>query len=79
MSHTPHELAEEFPDQIARVCALRISNSHFRKLADDHHAINRAVHLAKTQIEPTTDEHEDGLRRTRLRLKDQIAAMLRME
>jgi hypothetical protein len=43
---------------------------------EEYHAVNGTVHRAETQVEPTTDSHEQELRRTRLRLKDEINAML---
>ena len=43
MSNTPHELAEEFPDKVDVMSALKQSDAHFAKLADEYHEINRAV------------------------------------
>ncbi|TDT74131.1 hypothetical protein BDE40_2918 [Litoreibacter halocynthiae] len=76
MSHTPHELAEEFPDKIAQMHDLKESDAHFRKLFDEYHEVNRAVHRAETNVEPTDEAHETILRKQRMALKDQIAAML---
>ena len=50
MSHTPHELAEEFPDKIEAMSALKQSDAHFARLADEYHEINRAVHRALTGL-----------------------------
>jgi len=72
MTHTPHELAEEFPDQVERMSALKQSDAHFSKLFDDYHEINRAVHRAETDIEPTDDLHMAEMRKQRLALKDAI-------
>ncbi len=77
MSNTPHELAEEFPADHDMIAALKSSNAHFAKLADEYHAINREVHKAETNLEPTDDLHLADMRKTRLHLKDQIAAILR--
>jgi len=77
MSHTPHELAEEFPDQVEQMQALRAANAHFARLADEYHEVNRAIHRAETRVEPVADEVEAMLRRKRLALKDEIVAMLR--
>jgi uncharacterized protein len=77
MSHTPHELADEFPDQIDRIHELRLSDAHFARLADTYHEVNRAIHRAETRVETVADQHEAELRRQRLRLKDEIAAALR--
>ena len=76
MSHTPHELAEEFPEAAERLHDLKASNPHFARLADEYHEVNRAIHRAETLVEPLSDEHETELRRKRLHLKDEIARML---
>ena len=76
MSHTPHELAEEFPDKIDLMHELKQSNAHFAKLADEYHDINRAVHRAETNIEPMEELAEVELRKQRAFLKDQIWGML---
>ncbi|RMA41868.1 YdcH family protein [Rhodophyticola porphyridii] len=76
MSHTPHELAEEFPDQVDKIHELKTSDAHFAKLMDAYHEINRAVHRAETGVEPCEELAEVQMRKERLALKDQIAAML---
>lgn len=76
MSHTPHELSEEFPSKVEAMHRLKETNAHFAALADRYHEVNRAVHRAETDVEPTSDEHMTELRRERLRLKDEIASML---
>jgi uncharacterized protein len=76
MSHTPHELAEEFPNSAARLHDLRSLNPHFARLADEYHEVNRAIHRAETRVEPVSDEAEAEMRRRRMRLKDEIAALL---
>ena len=77
MSNTPHELHEEFPEYAEKLHELKVSNAHFGKLSDDYHDVNRAIHRAESEVEPTDDFHLDEMRKTRLMLKDQIAAMLR--
>lgn len=77
MSHTPHELAEEFPDKVDRMHNLKESDAHFRKLFDEYHEVNRAIHRAETNVEPTDQFHEENMRKQRMRLKDEIAAALR--
>lgn len=72
MSHTPHELAEDFPEHAAKIHDLRLSDAHFAKLADNYHALNRDVHRAETDVEPTSDEHLTQMRKERMALKDEI-------
>jgi uncharacterized protein YdcH (DUF465 family) len=76
MSNTPHDLTEEFPDKVDRIHELKTSDQHFRKLFDEYHEINDAVHRAETDVEPTDDLHMTEMRKQRLSLKDQIARML---
>ncbi|KJS27372.1 MAG: hypothetical protein VR75_03520 [Hyphomonadaceae bacterium BRH_c29] len=77
MSNTPHELAEEFPEAAEKIHALKASNAHFAKLADEYHELNRQIHRIETDIEPASDEHQTELRKQRLALKDEIFAMLK--
>jgi uncharacterized protein len=39
--------------------------------------VNRAVHRAETNAEPVTDQAETEMRKRRMVLKDEIAAILR--
>ena len=76
MSHTPHELAEEFPEMTTQMAQLRQSDRHFENLADTYHTLNRAIHRAETDVEPTSDDHMSNMRKRRLALKDEIYAYL---
>lgn len=76
MSHVPHELAEEFPDQTAALQALKAENAHFAKLIDEYHTVNRAIHRAETNVEPVDQLAENEMRKQRMALKDEIARML---
>jgi len=76
MAHTPHELAEEFPEHVDKIHDLKTSNAHFARLFDEYHDINRAIHRAETDIEPTDDFNMEDMRKKRLHLKDEIYGML---
>jgi uncharacterized protein YdcH (DUF465 family) len=76
MSHTPHELHEEFPDKADAIHALKTSDAHFARLVEEYHEINRAVHRAETLVEPMAEAEETALRKKRLALKDDIARAL---
>lgn len=76
MSNTPHELHEEFPEHADRITDLKTNNSHFAKLMDEYHEVNRAVHRAETNVEPTEELHETELRKKRAHLKDELWKML---
>jgi hypothetical protein len=76
MSHVPHELAEEFPDQTARLHELKLNNAHFAKLADEYHRLNREIHRIESGVEPASDSRTTDLRKQRMQLKDDIGAMI---
>ena len=76
MSNTPHELAEEFPEKAERIHQLKTGDPHFRKLFDQYHEVNRAVHRAETRVDVMDDAAEQALRRQRLMLKDELSRML---
>lgn len=76
MSHTPHELADDFPDLAARIAELKHQDAHFDRLVTSYHSVNRDVHRAETDVEPVSDTHMATMRRRRMQLKDQIFAAL---
>ena len=72
MAHTPHELAEEFPADLAKIHTLKGADAHFARLVDEYHEVNRAVHAAETRLEAMDEAAEEALRRKRMALKDEI-------
>ncbi|MDE0590208.1 DUF465 domain-containing protein [Halocynthiibacter sp. C4] len=59
-----------------KIHALKSSDAHFARLADEYHQVNRDVHRAEANIEPTDDLHEQELRKKRMALKDEIFRLL---
>lgn len=76
MTHTPHELNEEFPEQVEKIAELKKSDPHFAKLVDEYHEVNRAVHRAETNVEPVAELTEVELRKQRAALKDEIWGLI---
>ena len=76
MSHTPHELTDEFPDRGDRIHELRLNDAHFAKLSDEYHVINREIHRGETNVEPMNDVHLEDLKKKRLALLDEITGLL---
>ena len=76
MTHTPHELHEEFPERADRIHALKVSNAHFAHVAAGYHELNRLVHRMESGVEPADDAAMEEAKKRRLVLKDEIAAML---
>ncbi len=79
MSHTPHELHDEFPDAGEVLHRLKLNDAHFVKQADRYHEVNRAIHRIETEVEPASDDHAEELKKQRLALLDEIGQMIHAE
>ena len=76
MSHTPHELHEEFPQFAERIGKMKQADPRFARLAEEYHEVNRKVHRAETLVEPVDNLAEMDLRKERARLKDELYRLL---
>jgi uncharacterized protein YdcH (DUF465 family) len=76
MSHTPHELLAEFPEQADEIATLKASDERFARLADEYHTLNREIHRAETNIAPTDDFHLEDMKKQRLAMLDKIVRRL---
>ncbi|NIZ10234.1 YdcH family protein [Pseudooceanicola sp. HF7] len=77
MSNTPHQLHDEFPEYADALHALKVSDAHFARLAEDYQNVNGQIHRAETNIAPVEDLAMIELRKQRGALKDQIFAALK--
>ncbi|MEL6264553.1 MAG: DUF465 domain-containing protein [Pseudomonadota bacterium] len=76
MSHVPHELPEMLAIESAALTARAQADAHFAREAEAYHVLNRAIHRAETDIEPTSDDHLGEMKRERLALLDRLRAAL---
>lgn len=76
MSHTPHELADEFPQDRDLIHRLKQDDAHFARLADEYHTVNRAIHRIESEIEAASDERMESLKKERLALADEISSII---
>jgi len=72
----PHELRDEFPGEALFIERLIKRNHEFGKLATHYDEVNRQIYRIESEQEPTADEALEGLKKQRLKLKDDIATML---
>jgi uncharacterized protein YdcH (DUF465 family) len=75
-AHTPNELADVFPQSAEALHQLKLTNAHFVRLAERHHEVNREIHRIESEVEAASDERVEALKKERLHLLDEIAAML---
>lgn len=76
MSNTPHELADEFPNDHALLHDLKLNNPHYVTLADRYHEVNGEIHRIEAGIETPSDEYTETLKKRRLALVDEIAEII---
>ncbi len=71
-----HDLHSEFPELEQKIHELKISNNHFKKLFGSYHEVNNEIHRIETGAENTSDEVLNRLRIERVKIKDELFALL---
>ncbi len=71
-----HDLHHEFPELNEKIHDLKVNDTHFRKLFDEYHEINNAIHSIETGAHAVTDEVLNDHRLKRVHLKDQLYELL---
>lgn len=77
MSHVPHDLHAEFPDQAELLHKLKLSDRHFQTLAQRYQDVNGEIHRIESEVAPASDERLETLKKQRLALVDEIAQVLK--
>jgi len=77
MTHTPFELSEEYPEYALLLLKLNREDAHFQRLTEAYHTLNRYVHRAESDIEPTSHQYLEEMKVRRSHLKDEILQMLK--
>lgn len=72
-----HDLLHEFPEKKEKIHELKTTNTHFRKIFDEYHEADHAIHSIESGATPTTDAHLNELRIKRVSLKDSIYTYLK--
>ena len=75
----PHELQDEFPNQTQLIERLTKTNYEFERLTAAYDEVNRHIWRIESEDEPTTDDVLEKLKKRRLLLRDDIAALLNKE
>lgn len=72
MPHSQHALVEEFPDQATRIQSLIHADNDFARSALAYSEVNGEILRIEAEIEATSDEYLETLKKKRLHLLDQI-------
>ncbi len=71
-----HDLHHEFPQFAQTIHTLKTGNQHFARLFDEYHQVTSSVEKLAGQNIPVTDETFEELKKKRVKLKDELYAML---
>jgi uncharacterized protein len=71
-----HSLAREFPEYKDQIHELKVNNPEFAQLFEKYEDIDKEIYRIEMQIENTSDEYLEGLKIKRVKLKDQLYALL---
>lgn len=76
MSDNGHDLHNEFPADGDIVHRLKLGDARFQEIAHRYHLLNKQIQSAESGIAPASDARLDDLRKRRLGLLDEVAAMI---
>ena len=71
-----HALVADMPEYKDMIHKLKTTNTHFAKLMDEYHDLTKKIEAIENGGDSASDETEEDLKKHRIKLKDQLAAML---
>ena len=71
-----HDLHHEFPEHAATIHTLKVGSKHFARLFDEYHALTSRVEALEDKDSPVADTALEDMKKLRLKLKDELYAML---
>ena len=72
MPHSQHALVEEFPERAQQIRSLISADEAFARTAHDYNDVNGEILRIEAEIETTSDEYLETLKKKRLHLLDEI-------
>jgi uncharacterized protein YdcH (DUF465 family) len=72
-----HSLVKEFPEMRERIHEMKMTNNHFMKLFESYDEVEHEVHRIESGAETASDAYLEEIKKKRLKLKDDLFAMLR--
>lgn len=76
MTHVPHDLHAEFPEDGEILHRLKLNDAHFQKLSEAHEEVNHAIHRIEAGIDAASDVRLEDLKKQRLALLDDVAGLI---
>ncbi len=76
MEGEKHDLVHEFPEYKEKIHQMKMDDTQFASLFNEYHKLNREIHRIETGVENTSDDYLEEEKKRRLKLKDDLFAML---
>ena len=76
MDQNHPDLAHEFPEYREKISQLKIQDGHFRRLFEEYGEICKEIIRAEKRVDLRSEVGEEGLRKRRLKLKDELVMIL---
>ena len=74
-----HPLIKEFPEFHDAIHELKIHDTHFRNLFEEYEKLDKQIYRIESEVEPDSDQYTEELKLRRVKLKDELYAMLKKE
>lgn len=71
-----HSLVAELPEYKDKIHDMKMNNAHFARLFDEYHEVDKEIQRFEQEIENPSNEVVEQHKKQRLRLKDELFAML---
>ena len=72
-----HDLIHEFPEFKDKIHDLKMTDPYFARLFETYHEVEHEVRRIEEGIENTSDDYLEELKKKRLKLKDDLFALLK--
>ncbi len=76
MLEARHDLHSQFPEDGERLVRLKVDHPHFRILSERYDVLDKEIHRIETESEPASDERLEELKKHRLEVLDEVAALI---
>lgn len=74
-----HSLVKDFPELSPLIEDLRSRDREFARLMDEYHRTDKKIYGYEIKQRPVADNYVEQLKRSRVRLKDQLYRMLQRQ
>lgn len=71
-----HDLVNEYPEYKDQIHNLKMSDAHFAKLFNEYDEVNKEILRIEKEIEASSDERLENLKKQRLLLSDQMVNII---